>query len=96
MPPSPKNSAWMSSATLTERHAAYGPNRIAISVPPTAWPVVPPGSGTLNIMPRNDNAAAMPKSGSFSCGTWRRTFATATNQTGAIAAPSTAHVDGLR
>ena len=44
-PPSPKNRAWMISATLTAMTAAHGPRTIAISVPPTPWAVVPPGTG---------------------------------------------------
>ena len=35
MPPSPKNSAWMISATEVEMTAAQGPSTIAVSVPPT-------------------------------------------------------------
>ncbi len=34
-PPSPKNSAWMMSATLTAMMAAQGPSTTAIRVPPT-------------------------------------------------------------
>ena len=33
MPPSPKKSAWMMSATLTAITAAQGPSTIAMSVP---------------------------------------------------------------
>ena len=35
MPPSPKKSAWMMSATLTAITAAHGPTTIAARVPPT-------------------------------------------------------------
>ena len=74
IPPSPKKTAWMMSATLTARHAVQGPKSIAMRVPQTAWPVVPPGSGMLNIMERKQNAAAIPTSGILSRGTVSRTF----------------------
>ena len=96
MPPSPKNTAWMMRAMLTARQADQGPNRIAMSVPQTAWPVVPPGSGILNIMERKQNAAAIPMSGIFSRGTVSRTFLTAAAQMGTIATSRTAQVEGLR
>jgi hypothetical protein len=35
-PPSPKNSAWISSPMLTATTAAHGPRRIAMSTAPTA------------------------------------------------------------
>ena len=62
-PPSPKNSAWMISATLTVMIAAAGPSTIAASVPPTPCAVVPPGTGTLNIMIVNVNAEKIASSG---------------------------------
>ena len=62
-PPSPKNSAWMMSATLTAMTAAHGPSTIAISVPPTPCAVVPPGTGTLNIMIVKLSAEKMASSG---------------------------------
>jgi hypothetical protein len=37
-------------AVLTAITAAHGPNTTAMRVPPTPWAVVPPGTGTLNIM----------------------------------------------
>ena len=43
--------------------AAHGPMTIAIIVPPTAWPVVPPGRGMLNIIITNVKAAAIATSG---------------------------------
>lgn len=49
-PPSPKNSAWISNATLTAITAAHGPSSTAIRTAPTAWAVVPSGIGTLNII----------------------------------------------
>ena len=96
IPPSPNNSACTSSAIVTEIHAAYGPQSAAISVPPTAWPVVPPGSGILNIIPRNENAAPIPRSGICYFGISAFTFFTETAHTGTIAVPRTAQVDGLR
>ena len=62
-PPSPKNSAWMISATLTVITAAAGPSTIAASVPPTPCAVVPPGTGTLNIMIVKVNAEKIASSG---------------------------------
>ena len=56
MPPSPKKSACTASASVTAMSAAQGPTRIAMRTPPAACPVVPPGSGILNIMTRNENA----------------------------------------
>src|SRR5439155_14278230 len=56
-PPSPKNSAWMSSAADTATQAAHGPSSTAISPAPTACAVVPSGIGTLNIMTAKENAA---------------------------------------
>ena len=76
--------------------AASGPNKIAINVPPTACPVVPPGSGTLNIMLRKEKDAPTPSSGIFSFGRSRFTLRTACTHTGTIAAPITAHVAGER
>ena len=67
-----------------------------ISVPQTAWPVVPPGMGMLNIIERKQKAAAMPSSGIFSRGTVSRTRRTAWAHTGTIATPRTPQVDGLR
>ena len=49
-PPSPKNSAWMASATDTEITAAQRPSSTATSTPPTACAVVPSGIGMLNII----------------------------------------------
>ena len=96
MPPSPKSRAWMKSATLTAMQAAQGPSSAATRVPPTAWPVVPPGRGTLNIMMRKEKAAPMPRSGICARETSACTFRTETAQTGTIAAPMTAQVAGLR
>ncbi len=63
MPPSPKNSAWSTSATDVVITAAHGPSTIAVSVPPTPWAVVPPGTGTLNIMIAKVKAEKIASSG---------------------------------
>ena len=41
---------------------------------PAACPVVPPGSGTLNIIPRNEKAAPIPRSGILTFGISVLTF----------------------
>ena len=96
MPPSPKKTAWMMSAIDTAIVAAQGPKRMAMSVPQTACPVVPPGRGMLNIMARKQKAAATPSRGIFSRGTVARTFLMACAQMGIMARPKTPQVDGLR
>ena len=63
MPPSPKKRAWMNSATDVAITAAHGPSTMAMSVPPTAWAVVPPGTGTLNIMIAKLNAEKIASNG---------------------------------
>ena len=97
IPPSPKSSAWISNAMDTDMHPAAGlPVRIAIRVPPTACPVVPPGSGTLNIIPRNENAAPIPSNGIFALGISVLILLIEYPHTGSMAAVITAHVDGLK
>ena len=76
--------------------AASGPSRIAMSVPPTACPVVPPGSGTLNIIATNEKAAPTPIMETFSFGSSVLTFLTEWIHTGTMAAVITAQVEGLR
>ena len=94
IPPSPKSNAWSSKATDTARQAAFGPSTVAITVPPTAWPVVPPGSGTLNIIPIKEKAAPTPIIAIFSFGNSSFTFLEAWIQTGIIAPVKIAHVTG--
>jgi len=65
-PPSPKNSACTTSATDTASIAAQGPITTVARPIPVAWPVVPPGSGRLNIMMTNESAANRDTNG-----TWR-------------------------
>ncbi len=57
MPPSPKNNAWMTSAMEMASMAAHGPSTTTAIPTPTACPVVPPGSGRLNIMMTKEKAA---------------------------------------
>ena len=67
-----------------------------MSAPPTAWPVVPPGSGTLNIMSKKENAAQMPRKAMCSRSSVARTFLMQWTQTGTIATAMTASVCGDR
>ena len=76
--------------------AASGPSSSAMSAPPTAWPVVPPGSGTLNIMSKKENAAQMPRKAICSRSSVARTFLMQWTQTGTIATAMTASVCGDR
>ena len=57
MPPSPKKNAWMTSAIETASIDAAGPSTTVASATPIACPVVPPGSGMLNIITTNEKAA---------------------------------------
>src|ERR1039458_8228850 len=45
------------------RMEAHGPRTMEATPMPTAWPVVPPGSGRLNIMMTKENAANREISG---------------------------------
>src|SRR5208337_4949232 len=62
-PPSPKIRHWMSNAHDVVTTAAQGPRIMATSALPTACPELPPGTGTLNIMITNENAAASARYG---------------------------------
>jgi hypothetical protein len=57
---------------------------------------VPPGSGILNIIIKNEKAAQMPKRGIFFLLNSSFTLAAEFFQIGSIVAPNTAQVDGLR
>ena len=46
-----------------DRQAAYGPIKMASKVPPTACAVVPPGTGTLNIIIKKERDEAIPNMG---------------------------------
>jgi hypothetical protein len=63
MPPSPKRTACIASAIEIARIPPQGPSAITAMPTPTACPVVPPGSGRLNIMMMNENAAKTDSSG---------------------------------
>ena len=95
-PPSPKNSAWISSATDTASIDPHGPNTIVAMPMPTAWPVVPPGNGKLNIIITNENAEKTASSGTRRVFSRRRTRWSAIYQNGAAATYKVAQVDGLR
>src|SRR5262249_6117148 len=62
----------------------------------TAWPVVPPGSGTLNIMITKANAANTDSSGIKRALNWRLHRRTATYQNGIAPQYITAQVEGLK
>src|SRR4029079_2524802 len=85
IPPSPKKSAWMIKATETEITAAQGPRTIAHRVPPTAWAVVPPGIGMLNIMIVKEKAAKIASSGTICPDIDRLSLRPAVYQNGAAA-----------
>ena len=76
--------------------AAQGPSRIAISVAPTAWPVEPPTTGTLNIMMTNENAAASASSGICRVRRVRFTLRAAITQMGSMTSHRTTKVCGPR
>jgi hypothetical protein len=63
---------------------------------PTACPVVPPGSGILNIMMTNEKALKKERRGMNWALSRSRSRRKATTQNGAALAYMTAHVDGLR
>src|SRR5450759_275848 len=96
MSPSPNTSAWITSAMDTAIAAAHGPSRMAMSVAPTAWPVEPPMTGTLNIMITNEKAAASAMSGTCLALSAFLTLAPATHQMGTMAASSATYVCGPR
>ncbi len=80
----------MTSAIDTEIQAAHGPRSIAMSVAPTACPVEPPMTGTLNIMMTNEKAAPSAISGTCLVFSVFFTLTPATAQMGMIATSSTA------
>jgi len=95
-PPSPKNSAWMISATDTAIAAAHGPSTIAMSVPPTPCAVVPPGTGTLNIITVKLIALNTASSGIVRSDSTLWTRFAAAAQAGTVAAPRPTETMGLR
>ena len=76
--------------------APDGPSTIAEMVTPNAWPVVPPGSGRLNIMTTNENAAKTEMSGTTRLSNTRFSRFSAEYQPAIAAAYNTAQVDGLK
>ncbi len=82
----------MTRAIDTEMHAAQGPRTMAMSVAPTAWPVDPPTTGTLNIMMTKEKAAPSAMSGTCLALSVFFTLTEATVQIGIIATSSTAYV----
>ena len=96
MPPSPKKIAWIASATEIARIEPHGPSTTAATPMPTAWPVVPPGSGRLNIITTNENAENSDKSGTKRACSSACIRCMAMTQNGVAAAYSAAHVEGLR
>src|SRR5215470_4290876 len=95
-PPSPKKRACINNATEIASIAAHGPSAIAASPIPTACPVVPPGSGRLNIISTNENAATSDSSGINRVLSDFLTRCNETYQKGPAAAYSAAQVVGLR
>ncbi len=90
MPPSPKRPAWMTSAIDTAITAAHGPKMMAMSTAPTAWPVEPPITGTLNIMSTKEKADPRAKSGTCRARSVRLTLRAAMTQMGTIKRSRTA------
>ena len=86
IPPSPKKTAWISKAIETESMDAHGPSTTVAAPTPIACPVVPPGSGTLNIMMTKQNALTTASSGTRRVFSRHLTRANATDQNG-MAAP---------
>ncbi len=66
--------------------APHGPRTIAAMAMPTACPVVPPGSGRLNIMITKENAAKSDTSGTKRVASRAFTRRSATAQNGTTAA----------
>src|ERR1700690_641921 len=75
---------------------AHGPRTTVATPTPTACPVVPPGSGTLNIMMTKQNALTTASRGTKRVFRRRFTRANATYQNGIAVPYSTAQVEGLR
>ena len=95
-PPSPKNRAWMTSATLTAMTAAHGPRIVATRTPPTPCAVVPPGTGTLNIMIVKVSAEKIARSGIVRLFRTVLTRCVATPMTGSVTNPAPTEMMGLR
>src|SRR3954453_16772151 len=96
MPPSPKKIACTNNATEMASIDIQGPRTIAEIPIPTACPVVPPGSGKLNIISTNENAEKTARSGTACVASFALTRFIATYQKGVAAAYRPAQVLGLR
>src|ERR1700733_10729048 len=86
----------MASARETAIIAAQGPNSATPSPMPTAWALVPPGSGMLNIITTKQKAAKSETSGIKRVCRRRRRERKPAYQKGVAAPKSEAHVVGLR
>jgi hypothetical protein len=96
IPPSPKKIAWIDNATEMANMEAQGPSTMLATPIPTAWPVVPPGSGRLNIMMTKENAANTDSRGIIRVFNIFFTRLRATIQKGTAAPNRPAQVDGLK
>jgi len=76
--------------------ATNEPQHIASRVAPTAWAVVPPGTGILNIIRTKEKAEKSASTGTVRAVSVLRTRFTATAQKGTAAAYITPQVTGLR
>ena len=96
IPPSPNSSAWMARAMEVQMQAAQGPRITARTPLPTAWAVVPPGIGTLNIISTKEKAAPITISGISLVLRAAFTLLTAVAQNGIMIAYPITQVTGLR
>src|ERR1700758_2640712 len=96
IPPSPNNRAWIASASEIAKAEAHGPKTMAATVTPSACPVVPPGSGILNIITTNENAANTDIRGMVRVAKARFVFRRAEYHPAAEKAYSVAQVEGLK
>jgi hypothetical protein len=86
----------MMRAMETDIVATSGPSTMAAKVAPTAWPVVPPGSGMLNIMMTKEKAAVSATRGTLRAFIVSRSFRTPIAQNGTVRRNITSDVTGLR
>jgi hypothetical protein len=75
---------------------AQGPRTILAIATPTAWPVVPPGSGRLNIITTKEKAANSESNGISFVVSRRFNRRSETYQNGAELAYNAAQVAGLK
>src|SRR5208283_1631256 len=86
----------MAIAIDSARIAPDGPSTMAAMVTPNACPVVPPGSGRLNIITTNENAAKTEISGMTRASSTRFSRLSAEYHPATAPAYITAQVEGLR